>query len=88
MTEQELKKLRRSDLLDILLDLSKENEVLRAQLDKARSQLASRTIAVEKSGTLAEAALRINCVFEAADRAAKQYLENICRMAGGNGEAK
>ena len=26
MTEQELKKLRKGDLLDILIDLSKENE--------------------------------------------------------------
>ena len=30
---------------------------------------------------MAEAALRLNGVFEAADRAAQQYLENIRRMA-------
>ena len=77
MTEQELKKLRRTDLLDILLDLSKENEVLREQLDKARAQLASRTIAVEKSGTLAEAAMRINGVFEACQAACDQYTQNL-----------
>ena len=77
MTEQELKKLRRSDLLEILQDLSKENEVLRAQLDKARSQLTSRTIAVEKSGSLAEAALRINGVFEACQAACDQYTQNL-----------
>ena len=81
MTEQELKKLRRGDLLEILLDLSKENEVLRAQLDKARAQLTSRTIAVEKSGSLAEAALELNGIFQAADAAAKQYLDNVRRLA-------
>ncbi len=32
-------------------------------------------------GTNAEAALQINGVFEAADRAAKQYLRNVQRMA-------
>ena len=77
MTEQELRKLRRVDLLEILLDLSKENEVLRTQLEKARTQLTSRTIAIEKSGTLAEAALRINGVFEAAQAACEQYTLNL-----------
>lgn len=77
MTEQELRKLRRVDLLEILLDLSKENEVLRTQLEKARSQLTSRAIAIEKSGTLAEAALRINGVFEAAQAACEQYTWNL-----------
>ena len=77
MTEQELKKLRKGDLLEILLDLSKENEVLRAQLDKARSQLTSRTIAVEKSGSLAEAVLRVNGVFEACQAACDQYTQNL-----------
>lgn len=77
MTEQEMKKLRRGELLEILMDLSKENEVLRAQLDKARSQLTSRTIAVEKSGSLAEAALRINGVFEACQAACDQYTLNL-----------
>ena len=66
MTELELKHLRRADLVEILLDLSKENEILRAQLERARTQLADRTIAVENAGSLAEAALRLNGVFEAA----------------------
>lgn len=77
MTEQELRKLRRVDLLELLLELSKENEVLRKELDKVRSQLASRTIAIEKSGSLAEAALRINGVFEAAQAACEQYTLNL-----------
>ena len=58
MTELELKHLRRADLVEILLDLSKENEILRAQLERARTQLADRTIAVENAGSLAEAAQR------------------------------
>ena len=59
---------------------------LREELAQARAELENRRILVEQSGSLAEAALRINCVFEAADRAAKQYLENICRTARENGE--
>ena len=36
---------------------------------------------IENAGSLAEAALKLNDVFEAADRAAQQYLENVRRMA-------
>lgn len=77
MTELELKHLRRADLVEILLDLSKENEILRAQLERARTQLADRTIAVENAGSLAEAALRLNGVFEAAQAACDQYTQNL-----------
>jgi hypothetical protein len=77
MTEQELRKLRRGDLLDLLLDLTKENEILRAQLDQTRKQLANRTIAIEKSGSIAEASLRLNGVFEAAQAACEQYTLNL-----------
>lgn len=82
MTEQELKRLRRADLLEMMLDLSKENEILRDQLEKARRQLANRAIDIEQSGSLAEAALRLNGVFEAAQAACDQYTQNLrLRMA-------
>jgi hypothetical protein len=37
-------------------------------------------IDIEESGSIAEAALKINGVFEAAQAAADQYLDNIIRM--------
>ena len=37
---------------------------------------------------MAEAALQLNGVFEAADRAAREYLETIRRMAEESGSAK
>lgn len=77
MTERELKKLGRSDLLEMLLELSKENERLRGELSKAQEQLASRTVMIENAGSLAEAALRLNGLFEAADAACAQYTQNI-----------
>ena len=36
---------------------------------------------MEQAGTMAEASMKLNGVFEAADRAARQYLENIRRIA-------
>lgn len=77
MTEQELRRLRRAELLEMMLDLNKENEVLRAQLAKAHKQLANRTVATENAGSLAEAALQISGVFEAAQEACEIYRMNL-----------
>lgn len=77
----QLKKLSRADLLELLLAESNENEQLRAQLDEANRKLASRELELEQAGSLAEAALRLNGVFEAADRAAQQYMENVRLLA-------
>ena len=77
MTEKELKRLRRSDLLELLLVQSKENQQLRQELEEARAQLANRAIKIEKAGSMAEAALQLSGIFEAADQACAQYLENI-----------
>ncbi len=77
MTKKELKRLRRSDLMEILLDLSKENEELREQLKQAEQKLQDRQILIEESGSLAEAALRLNRMFEYAQAACEQYKQNV-----------
>lgn len=82
MTAKELKKLRRSDLLEMMLDLTKENEQLRQQLEQAQKQLEDRTIAILDSGTMAEAVFRLNGVFEAAQAACDQYIENMKLRSG------
>lgn len=81
MTDRELKKLSRVELLELLLAESKENERLQAQLKEANEKLKNREILINDSGSIAEAALKLNGVFEAAERAAEQYLENVRRMA-------
>ncbi len=77
MTEKEMKRLNRGELLEMLIIQMEENEELKKKLAETEKALADRRIQVEESGTLAEAVLRLNDVFEAADRAAAQYLENI-----------
>ena len=44
-------------------------------------QLKDRRILLGQAGSIAEAALRLNGVFEAAEAAAQQYLENVRRLA-------
>ena len=83
MTDQELKKLRRSDLLELLIAQEKENERLRSQVEQLEKRLADRAIDLEQAGSIAEAALRLNGVFQAAQAAADQYLENIRRLSEG-----
>ena len=77
MKNVELKKLKRADLLEILIAQGKEIERLEKELEEAREELNNRIISIENIGSMAEAAFKLNHVFEAADAAAKQYLENI-----------
>jgi hypothetical protein len=77
MTDKELKNLRRSDLLEMLLTVSRENDQLREELEQTRKQLQERNLAISEAGSMAEAVLRLNGVFDAAEAACKQYEENI-----------
>lgn len=80
MTDRELRRLSRSELLEMLIAQTAENDQLKTRLAQAEAQLRDRRIAIDKAGSIAEAALQLNKVFEAADRAAQQYLENVRRM--------
>ena len=71
-----LKKYRRSELLELLVEQGRRIEQLERQLDDAYLALAERRIELEASGSIAEAALRLNGVFESAELAARQYAES------------
>lgn len=83
MTDRELRGLSRRDLLELLVAKEQENQRLRQELEQARAELNNRQIDIAKAGTMAEAALLLNGIFDAADRAARQYLENIRLRAEG-----
>lgn len=77
MTDQELHKLSRKELLELLLDQSRQLDSLQEQLQQAQAQLTNRQLLLDKAGSIAEASLQLNRVFEAAQAAAEQYLENV-----------
>lgn len=81
MTDKELRKLRRDDLLQILLNQQRQLDELNAALEKARADLEKRDIAVAEAGSVAEAALRLNDVFGAAQAAADQYADQMRERA-------
>ena len=74
MTDKQLRRLSREELIDILFELQTRNEALTAQNQALARQLEDRRLQISESGSIAEAALRINGVFAAAQAAADQYL--------------
>ena len=120
MASKELRKLKRRELLKMLLVQCQETERLQQELLEIRGEheamsesyerlkiklnvkderlnrkdvqikelqnemermRVSREIELEDAGSIAEAALRLNGVFEAAQRAAEQYLMNVRNVA-------
>ena len=80
MNVKELKRLNRAELLELLLIQTKEMERLQEELKQVRAELAERRLKLEKAGDIATAALAVNNVMEAAQDAARQYLENMAAM--------
>ena len=88
MTEKELLRLKKSELLEIMLAQSKEIDSLRAQLAEAKAKLEDRRIRIQESGSIAEASLKLTQIFEEAQKAADLYVENVKRSAEKTQEAE
>lgn len=80
--KNQLKKLSRQELLELLIESERHVEQLEEELNAAKAALKKRKIQIETSGSIAEASLKLNGIFEAAQAAADQYLENIGVPAG------
>jgi len=80
MTDKKLRKLRRHELLEILVEQGKQQEQIRQELELSRQQLEQRQLNIEESGSIADAAFRLNDVMGAAQRAADLYTENVKRV--------
>ena len=77
MTDKELRKLPRRDLLELLVQQTEDNEDLQSQLDVLNVQLQSRNLSISKAETLADAVVQINDLQKIADAVAKQFLDNV-----------
>lgn len=60
--------------------LSVKNAELQQQIDELLQKLEDRKIILENAGSIAEASLRLNQVFEIAQAAADEYLLNVRQM--------
>lgn len=77
MTEKEMRKLSRGDLLEMLIAQSQELQTCKEKLAAAETALLNRQIQIDNAGSIAEASLALNGVFNAAELACQQYMENI-----------
>ena len=77
MTDKEFKRLNRSQLIDIIYQLQVKQKELEDENLKLKEELADKRIRMSQAGNIAEAALAIHNVMQAAQDAAAQYLEEI-----------
>lgn len=77
MTEKELKKLNRYQLLELIIIQSEQIQELQNQLQQAQEQIDAQNIRIAEAGSIAEASLQLSGIFEAAQSAADIYLENV-----------
>ena len=76
-TQADLLKLKKKDLLEIMLRQSEEIDELRAQVADLQAKLDDRNFQFNRIGSIAEASLAVTNIFQEAEKAAKLYLENI-----------
>ena len=81
MPDNDLSKLKKKDLLEIMLRQGEEIDSLRAQVADLQSRLDSRDFELSQIGNIAEASLVVTNVFEEAQKAAVIYLRNVKRIA-------
>ncbi len=87
MTEKELRKLSRADLLEIMIEQQKQINRLEKEVRRVEDVLRTRNKMIKDSETLAEASLRLSEVYAAAREAANLYLDNIGRAKDVRGDA-
>ena len=87
LTDKELKKLSRKELLEMLVIQTRRTERLEKRVSELEERLSDKTIKIENVGSLAEASLKLSGVFEAAQQAAELYLENIKKRVEGDGQS-
>ena len=81
MTEKELRKLNRYQLLEMLIMQIERADKLQSKLEIAESQLNDTEIRLSSLGSIAEASLQLSGVFEATQAAADRYLEAAKKRA-------
>ena len=77
MTDKEFKRLSRSQLIDIIYQLQLKQDELTADNERLSKALDDKRLRVSNAGNIAEAALEIHNVLQAAQDAAAHYLEEV-----------
>ena len=86
---KDLLKLKKRELLEIMLKQGEEIDNLRARITELENEVAAKEaelqkhdFEIQKFGSIAEASLQVTNIFEEAEKAAKIYIENLRRRYG------
>lgn len=77
MDKKSLKRIKRKELLEIMLEQAKRIKELEDKLALTTKELENKKITINESGSIAEASLKLNNIFTDAQSAIDQYLDNV-----------
>lgn len=77
MDKKSLKRIKRKELLEIMLEQAKRIKELEDKLALTTKELENKRITINESGSIAEASLKLNNIFTDAQSAIDQYLDNV-----------
>ena len=77
MPDRELRRMSRTELVEIIYALKQSEDRLKAENAALTAQLQERQLHIENAGSIAQAALELNRVFEAAQAAADDYAASV-----------
>jgi cell division septum initiation protein DivIVA len=77
MTDKEFRKLKRSDLISIIYEYQKRQDELLAEIDSIKTELDDKRIKISNAGSIADAVVGLDFLFETAQKTADDYLAQI-----------
>lgn len=77
MKDSDVKKLKRAELLEMLIEQGEENDRLKMKVAELELRLSERQIKIDNAGSIAEAALSLTNIFAEAQDAAERYLVSV-----------
>ena len=81
LTEKDLRKLNRYQLLELLVVQTEKADKLQIRLEEAEKKLNEKDIKMTSLGSIAEASLQLGGVFQAAQQAADMYINAAKKRA-------
>ena len=80
MVSKELRKLNRRELIDIIYQMKKNEQQMQEKITALESALEEKRLRISQAGSIAEAAVSVANVLNAAQEAADLYLHEIACM--------
>lgn len=77
MNQNDMRKLNRADLLRIVVRQQEKIEEMEKEIASLHSRLEQKQLICQEAGSIAQAALQLNEIFEKAQAAADQYLVSV-----------